>query len=56
MKTKDYLILKEIEFYLENRKDELIRENNGYTNNHIEEVKKLLEGLRKVLDKLENEE
>jgi len=26
MKTKDYLILKEIEFYLENRKDELIRE------------------------------
>lgn len=56
MKIKDYLVLKDIEWYLEKTRDDLIRENNGYSNNPIEEIKKLLEGLRKVLNKLENEE
>ena len=56
MKIKDYLVLKDIEWYLEKTKDDLIRKNNGYSNNPIEEIKTLLNGLKKVITKLENEE
>lgn len=56
LKIKDYLILKNIETYLENKKDELLIENNNYSNLHIEEIEKILFNLRKILNKLENEE
>lgn len=56
MKIKDYLFLKEIEYFLENKRDELVRENNGYLNDPITKIEKLLVGLRKVLSKLENED
>ena len=56
MKVKDYLLLKELECWLENERDCRIRENNGYTNNPIEEIKKLLAGLRRILERAETED
>lgn len=56
MKIKDYLVLKDIEWWLEKQRDDRIRENNNYTNQPIEEIKTLLNGLKKVIAKLENEE
>ncbi len=56
LKIKDYLVLKNIEIYLENKKVELLIENNNYSNLSIEEIEKLLIKLRKILNKLENEE
>lgn len=56
LKIKDYLILKDIEFWLEKERDNLIRENNGYSNNRITEIEKYLVGLKKILDKLKNED
>lgn len=55
LKIKDYLVLKNIETYLENKKDELLIENNNYSNLSIEEIEKLLFNLRKILNKLEKE-
>lgn len=56
MKIKDYLILKEIELFLDNKRQELINENDGYSNKPITDIEKLLIGLRKVLSNLENED
>lgn len=56
MKIKDYLLLKEIERYLEDLKCEKVRENNGFTNNPIEELKRFIIGLRKIIGKLESED
>ena len=56
LKIKNYLVLKDIETYLENKKDELLIENNNYSNLPIEEIEKLLINLKKILNKLENEE
>ena len=46
LKIKDYLVLKNIESYLE---------NNNYSNLPIEEIERLLINLKKILNKLENE-
>lgn len=56
LKIKDYLVLKNIETYLENKRDEILIENDNYSNLSIEEIEKLLFSLRKILNKLENEE
>lgn len=56
LKIKDYLVLKNIESYLENKKNKMLIENNNYSNLPIEEIEKLLINLKKVLNKLENEE
>lgn len=56
LKIKDYLVLKDIEIYLETKRDDLVRENNNYSNNKIEEIEKLLIALRKILNKFESEE
>ena len=56
MKIKDYLVLKEIEIYLDTKRDDLLRENYNYSSNPVMEIDELLIGLRKVLDKLENED
>lgn len=56
LNIKDYLVLKNIETYLKEKKDELLIENNDYSNLPIEEIEKLLINLRKILNKLENEE
>lgn len=55
LKIKDCITLKNIEIYLENKRDSLVIENNNYSNNEIEEIKKLLISLRKILNKLEKE-
>ena len=56
MKVKDYLVLKDIENFLEDLRDEKLRENNGYSNNPIENIERLMFNLRKILNKLENED
>ena len=56
LNIKDYLVLKNIETYLKEKKDELLIENNDYSNLPIEEIEKLLINLKKILNKLENEE
>lgn len=56
LKIKDYLVLKNIEIYLENKRNEILIENDNYSNLSIEEIEKLLFSLRKILNKLENEE
>lgn len=56
LKIKDYLVLKNIEAYLEKKRDELLIENNNYSNLPIEEIEKILFNLRKILNKLEQEE
>ena len=56
LKIKDYILLNNICAYLENLRDEKIQENNGYSNNPIEELRKLISGLRLIIDKLENED
>lgn len=56
LKIKDYLVLKNIETYLENKKDELLIENNNYSNLSIEEIEKLLFNLRTILNKLEKDD
>lgn len=56
LKIKDYLILKDIEQYLETRRDNLVRQENMYNDYEIEELKTLLYNLKKILNKLETEE
>lgn len=56
LNIKDYLVLKNIETYLKEKKDELLIENNDYSNLPIEKIEKLLINLKKILNKLENEE
>lgn len=55
LKIKDYLILKNVEVYLENKHQEMLRENNQYINEPIVEIKNILDELNEVLKKLENE-
>lgn len=56
LKIKDYLALKDIEQYLETKKDNLVRQENMYNDCEVAELGALLCGLRKILNKLENEE
>lgn len=56
LKIKYYLVLKNIEAYLEKKRDELLIENNNYSNLPIEEIEKILFNLRNILNKLEQEE
>ena len=56
MKIKDYLVLKEIAFFLENLFEQYLRENNGYSSSPAEEVENLFKSLREILNKLENED
>lgn len=56
MKIKDYLILKEIQRYLENQLDLELKDNNHFTNMVIEKLKRMYEELNIILSKLENED
>lgn len=56
LKIKDYLILKQIQMYLVDLRDEKIQENNGYSNDPIEELGKLIGGLSLIIDNLESED
>lgn len=56
LKIKDYLVLKNVEAYLENKHQEMLRENNQYINESIVEIKTILNELNEVLKKIENEE
>ncbi len=56
LKIKDYLVLKDIESYLDNKYSEMLEENRDFLSSPINEIKILLNSLRSILDKLENEE
>lgn len=56
LKIKDYLVLKDIESYLDDKYFEMLEENGGFLSSPINEIKILLNSLRSILDKLENEE
>ena len=56
LSIKDYLMLKKIYEYLEDKKDEEIRENNGFSNQPVEELKEMQERLGLIIYKLENED
>lgn len=56
LKIKDYLILKDIENYLHNKYYEKLEENGNFLSSPINEIKTLLDSLRSILDRLENEE
>lgn len=56
LKIKDYLDLKEIYDYLETERDEMIIENDGYSNKPIMDIEKLMVKLDKILKKLESED
>lgn len=51
----DYLLLIKIKRYLDEKRDEEIRENNGYTNEPIEELRKMITGLDAIIFKLGGE-
>lgn len=53
LKIRDYLILKEIYTYIEDRRDIVIREDNGLNDNEIDELTKFVNGLYEILEKLE---
>lgn len=55
LKIKDYLDLKEIYDYLKTKKNEMVNENNGFSNRPIMDIEKLIIKLDKILKKLESE-
>lgn len=56
LKIKEYLDLKEIYEYLEIKKNEMVSENNGYSNKPIMNIEELIVKLDKILRKLESED
>lgn len=56
LSIKDYLVLKRIYDYLEQKRDEEIRENNGYSNQPVNKLTEMKEALCKIIHKLEEEE
>ena len=55
MKIREYLILKEILSFLEEKLYEELNRNNDYTNEPIENLKRNIEGLKEIIIRLENE-
>lgn len=55
LKIKDYLVLKKIYTYLDNKRDEYLRENNGFSNDVIDELTILVNGLWNIIEELEEE-
>ena len=55
MKIKDYLLLKDIESFLKEEKEEKISENNGFYTIKISKIDKLLKKLEKFIDSIEND-
>lgn len=53
---KNYIELKEILKYIDEQRDLEIRENNGYSNEHVDKLTKMKESLGDILYKLESED
>lgn len=53
---KNYIELKEILKYIDEQKDFEIRDNNGYSNEHVDKLTKMKESLGDILYKLESED
>ena len=51
----DYLKLREIRDYLENEHDFMRVNNNGFTCKPADDLKRMIENLDKILEKLEQE-
>lgn len=56
LKIKDYLVLVRIYQYLENEREEELKESNGYSNSLIQNIEDMLNDLKKIIIKLESEE
>ena len=55
LSIKDYIDLKDIELYLERKRDDEVRQNNNFSNLPIQELEDLLKKIRRILSKLEEE-
>lgn len=53
---KNYIELKEILKYIDEQRDFEIRDNNGYSNEHVDKLTKMKESLGDILYKLESED
>lgn len=53
---KNYIQLKEILNYIDEQRDFEIRDNNGYSNEHVDKLTKMKESLGDILYKLESED
>lgn len=56
LSVKDYINLIEIRGYMDNKRDEEIKENNGFSNKPVEELDEMIKNLNKIILKLEREE
>ena len=56
LKIKDYLVLVTIYRYLENEREEELKESNGYSNSLIQNIEDMLNDLKKIIVKLEGDE
>lgn len=53
LSIKDYLSLKNIYCFLEEKRDEEIRENNGYSNLPVQRLTEMKEELCRIIKKIE---
>lgn len=53
---KNYLELKEILKYIDEQRDFEIRNNDGYSNEHVDKLTEMKESLGEILYKLESED
>jgi len=56
LSIKDYLELRKIYDYLDQKRDEEIRENNGYSNQPVVKLTEMKEALCRIIKKLEEED
>lgn len=55
LSIKEYLELKKIYNYLEEKRDEELRENNNYSNQSVEKLTEMKEALCRIIKKLEED-
>lgn len=55
LSIKDYLELRKIYDYLDQKRDEEIRENNGYSNQSVVKLTEMKEALCRIIKKLEED-
>lgn len=56
LSIKDYLALRKIRDYIDEKRDEEIRENNGYSNKPVEQLGEMITDLDAIILKLERED
>lgn len=55
LSVKDYLVLKKISDYLNDKKEEEDRKEWNVLNNQVEKLNEMIKGLNKIIFKLEKE-